>query len=283
MKYIRSLTAFLALFALFCGCGSAFAKESGHSVVLATTYPMFFLADQLTEGVEDVTVEVLVQEQVSCLHDYTLTTTQMKTIEQADLLVMNGLDLEHFLESALAGIPEEQIIDASAELSVEDPHYWLSVPCYQTAAKTVAEALIRHYPAGESKIRENLDALTGQLSELQEELTGQLETLRCRELITFHDGFGLFASALDLTIGAAIEEEEGAEASAQQLQQVCQLIEAHSIPAIFTERNGSTNAAQIIATETGVKTFTLNTMMDGETDYFTAMRENVKAIREALS
>lgn len=283
MKYVRFLSAVLLFTFLFAGCGSETVQTTGDSVVLATTYPMFFLVNQLTEDVEGVTTELLVQEQVSCLHDYTLTTTQMKTIEGSDLLVMNGLDLEHFLESALSGIPEGNIIDASQDLAVEDPHYWLSIPCYETAAETVAEALMEHYPEGEAQIHENLAALTASLSSLQEELTGALQNLRCRELITFHDGFSLFASSLDLTICASIEEEEGAEASARQLQDICNLIETRNIPAIFTERNGSTNAAEIISSETGVKAYVLNTMMDGTTDYFTAMRDNVNAVREALS
>lgn len=41
-----------------------------------------------------------------------------------------------------------------------------------------------------------------------------LESLSCRELITFHDGFSYFADAFDLTILRAMEEEAGSEASA---------------------------------------------------------------------
>ena len=42
-----------------------------------------------------------------------------------------------------------------------------------------------------------------------------LESLSCRELITFHDGFSYFADAFDLTILRAMEEEAGSEASAR--------------------------------------------------------------------
>lgn len=283
MKYLRHLILFSLMLVLLTGCGSHETVSSGKDTIVATTYPMYFLTSRLTEGMEDVTVEVLVQEQVSCLHDYTLTTTQMKTIEQADLLVINGLELEHFLESALSSFPEERMIDASAELSVEDPHYWLNISCFKTASATVAEALCARYPDSEAVIRENMNLLDNDLSALQEEMTSGLASLSCRELITFHDGFSLFAEGLNLTIAAAIEEEEGAEASAQQIQQICDLINSHNIPAIFVEKNGSTNASGIIASETGVQVFTLNTMMDGEADYFTAMRNNASAIREALS
>ena len=129
----------------------------------------------------------------------------------------------------------------------------------------------------------NQEQFTGELAALRDELETELTELSCREMITFHDGFAYFADAYGLTIAAAIEEEEGAEPSAAELQEICELIEQDNIPAIFVEKNGSTNAAEIIARETGVKIYTLTTIMDNETDYLTAMRENVQTVKEALS
>ena len=47
-----------------------------------------------------------------------------------------------------------------------------------------------------------------------------LESLSCRELITFHDGFSYFADAFDLTILRAMEEEAGSEASAREVADI---------------------------------------------------------------
>ncbi len=275
-RAVGLLTA--VLFCLLSGCGSV--STSGGDAILATTYPMYYLTARLTEGM-DVTVDVMVAEAVSCLHDYTLTTEQMKKIERADLLVMNGGELEEFMDAALARVPEEDRIVAEEDL--DDPHFWLSPLCYRDAAENIAGELISRYPAQTAQIESNLSALQAELSELQTELYGLLADLSCRELITFHDGFYWFADAFDLTIAAAVEEEEGAEASAAELREICRLIDSRNIPAIFKERNGPSNAASIISRETGVEVYTLNTMMDGQTDYFTAMRENAAAVREALS
>lgn len=287
MKYMRLLVFFSLLAVLFSGCGGEAAARQEGDLVLATTYPVYYLTDRLFEGVEDVQVDVLVQDQVSCLHDYTLTTAQMKKIEQAEYIVMNGGHLEHFLEGALEGIPEQRLVTAqpdeelllSGEEGETDPHYWLSPDLYSRMLDSVYTAMVKSYPQHEAALTANKALLVSQLLELSFDTT----TLSSRDMITFHDGFSYFAGACDVSIAAAIEEEEGAEASAQQIQEICDLILERNIPAIFVEKNGSTNAADIIAAETGVKVYTLDTMMDGENDYITAMKENFRVVKEALS
>lgn len=280
MKLSRLFMAMALLLSLLTGCGSGGETAAQGSTVLATTYPMYYLTNRLLAGAEDITAELMISDSVSCLHDYTLTTTQMKKVQRADMIVMNGGGLEDFMASALESVPPEQIIVAQ---ETEEPHYWLNPQAYQAAGVAISEALIQRYPEAHQVLSDNLRTLTAELEALQTELQSAISGVKSRELITFHDGFSQFADAFDLTILAAIEEEEGAEASAGELKEICDLIEAHHVPAIFVEKNGSTNAADIISRETGVQVFTLNTMMDGQTDYFTAMRENVQAVKEALS
>ena len=281
MKKLSCLMAVLLIFTMLTGCGAPAAEDG--DTVLATTYPMYYLSQRLLGGVDGVTVEVLVQEPVSCVHDYTLTTTQMVMIEKADLVVMNGADLEHFMESAMESVSEEKIVDCSSVLGTEDPHYWLNPAMYEAAMETLFEALNTRYPQHHKILSYNSQLLGQELTALQTELRESLAGLSCRELITFHDGFSSFATGLDLTVAAAIEEEEGSEASAKQIKEICDLMAEKNIPAVFVEKNGPTNAADIISAETGAQVFVLNTMMDGQTDYFTAMRENVAAVKEALS
>ena len=111
-------------------------------------------------------------------------------------------------------------------------------------------------------------------------------TLAHNQLITFHDGFQYFAQAFDLTLLKAIEEEEGATASAAEIQEIVELIREHHIPAIFTERNGSSATARAIAAETGCGVGELDMIMSGDgvglQPYLDAMSRNLVAIEEAL-
>ena len=78
-----------------------------------------------------------------------------------------------------------------------------------------------------------------------------------------------------------MEEESGSEASALELRELIELVEAHRLPAIFVERSGSDAAAKIIAAQTGVKIFTLDMAISGD-DYFDAMYHNIDTVKEAL-
>jgi zinc transport system substrate-binding protein len=80
-------------------------------------------------------------------------------------------------------------------------------------------------------------------------------------LITFHNGFSYFAEAFGLNMLCSIEEEEGSEASAEDITKIIGLVREYHIPAIFCEVNGSDSTAQAIARETGIKVYRLSTLM----------------------
>jgi zinc transport system substrate-binding protein len=211
----------------------------------------------------------------------------MKKIEQADLVVLSGAGLEDFMASALSSVPSDDLVDSSAgiELIDDDPHIWLDPERFAGQAENIALALIERYPDQAEIIRGNADALEQQLLSLKAELQNTLSDISCRELVTFHDGFTYLADAFDLNILAAIEEEEGAEASAAELKEIIELVEEHQLPAVFGERNGSTNALEIVSRETGVATGILDMLMSGDNGldaYMTGMRENITVIGDAL-
>ena len=79
-----------------------------------------------------------------------------------------------------------------------------------------------------------------------------------------------------------MEEESGSEASAKELIELIGLVQEHSLPAIFTEKNGSVSAAAILSGETGVSVYQLDMAMAGE-DYFEAMYRNIDTLKEALA
>ena len=99
--------------ALLCGCGAApSAPEEDKLTIVATTYPIYLFVSAVTQGVDGVEVERLNTGSVSCLHDYTLSMTDMKKLEKADVIAMNGAELESFMEDALA-TSDAVVIDCS--------------------------------------------------------------------------------------------------------------------------------------------------------------------------
>lgn len=310
-KLFAALLAAALLLTTACGGGSAPTGQEDDTLhILATTYPVYLFTTAVTEGVEGVEVTRLITEEVSCLHDYTLSVSDMKAIEKADVIVMNGVGLEDFMADALAA-SRAAVIDCSEGIELlpaaghhdhdhghehdgehYDPHIWLDPQRAIQMAARIRDGLMEidqiHTDAYLSNGTLVTALLTSWHSNLRDILTSDANTASSnRDLITFHDGFQYFADAFDLTILKAIEEEEGAEASAAEIKEIVALIEEHDIPVIFTEVNGSDSTAQAIARETGVRVAQLTTLMSGDGDelscYLDAQLSNAAAIVNGLA
>ena len=297
---MKRLFILVPLLLLLCGCG----RNTGYASIAATTLPVYEFTSRLCEGTS-LAVTRLVTEEVSCLHDYSLNVRQVKAAEAAEVIVISGAGLEEFLEDMLqdkqaidasAGVelivPEEHHHDHSHEAEEEnqdheghhheqDPHIWLSPANAIKMAENICLGLSGEYPQYSRIFQENLTGLILDLEELEAYGNQQLQSLACRDLITFHDGFSYFAEAFDLHIVRAVEEESGSEASAKELIHLIEEVEHHRLPAIFTEKSGSVSAAGIIARETGCRQFTLDMAMAGDS-YFEAMYHNLDTIQEAM-
>ena len=289
MKIIAILLAAVLVFSLLPGCSKA-----ENAQIAATTLPVYQFTTLLCQGT-DISVTRLVTESVSCLHDYSLNVSQVRALENAQVLVTSGLGLEDFMEDLIRDA--NCVIDSS--LGIEpmachdehqghhdhphetDAHIWLSPVNAKIMAANICDGLCTQFPAHAETFRSNLATLHGRLDDLLAYGQSQLKDLSCRDLVTFHDGFSYFAQAFDLHILEAMEEESGSEASAQELIHLIELVNEHHLPAIFTECNGSVSAAQIIVRETGANAFALDMAMAGE-DYFKSMYHNIDTIREAL-
>ena len=290
---MKKFLIILALCLLLSGCTPA-----GHADIAATTLPVWQFTCRLTEGT-DLTVTRLVTENVSCLHDYTLTVDQMKAIESAAVVVISGAGQEDFLSDALGSAGT--VIDASQGIELlegghhhqegeepvddhhhgSDPHIWLSPARAMEQASNICAGLSARYPQYAAIFEENLMGLLADLQALEVYGNRQLSDLESRHILTFHDGFTYLAHAFGIEIVEAIEEESGAEASAKELIHMIEEVRHHDVRAIFVEENGSGSAASIIAAETGAQCGMLSMAMSGD-DYFSAMYANIDALKEAL-
>ena len=162
-----------------------------------------------------------------------------------------------------------------------DPHTWLAPENMIAMTHTVETALAAEYPQHAALFAENADIWCGKLDELQAYGEQLLSSLSCRRLVTFHDGFAYFAKAFDLEIAASMEIEAGSEPSARELEEIISLLQDQGIPAVFTEINGTADAAELVARETGCAVFSLDTAISS-VNYLSAMTQNIDTIKEAL-
>ena len=297
------LSMLLSVLLLLPGCTQAPSGSSQEEglTVLATTYPVYLFARTVAQGVEGVTVERLNTGSVSCLHDYTLSVDDMKKIEGADVIAMNGAGLEDFMDDALAA-SSAAVIDCSQGVALFenadhiheegdgghdhghwDPHYWMDPGNAAVMVRNLQEGFALADPDHGDAYARNGEEAAGQLPSFAGDCTQALEEAEGAALITVHDGFRYFAQALGLPLLASIEEEEGSEASAMEINEITQLVKEHQLPVIFTEVNGSDATANAISRETGCQVAQLTMLMDGPEEgdlstYLEGVRSNVNTI-----
>ena len=315
MKRSIPLALLAALLLSLPSCGAGTAEEPRLTVV-CTTFPIYLFASSLTEGVEGVAVERLDTGSTSCLHDYTLSMADMKKLERADIIAVNGAGLEEFLEDALAA-SDAKVIDCSQGVVLLeslshrhdedeedehghdhghwDPHYWMDPSRAAVMLENLAEGLSLWDSGCAGAYRANLERARPEIEALLPLAAGNLylypdgavmSWVSPHRLITFHDGFQYFTEVYGFELLAAIEEEAGSEASAHEIVEITGLVNRYDIPAIFTEVNGSAATANSISRETGCQVRALNMIMDGEEagveGYVRAMEENLRTIWEAF-
>ena len=296
-KYVLML-AVLMLSLLLSGCGGQEAQKDkgGDFVIVTSFYPIYVDVLNITNGVEGVKVVNMTKPQTGCLHDYQLTTEDLKTLESADAFVVNGAGMESFLDKVTSQQKNLKIIDASKSDKINllkdgeeaNPHVWLSVTYAIEQVKAITSQLCEADPKHERQYKDNAMAYVEKLSDLREEMHSELDSLPHKEIVTFHEAFPYLAKEFRLKIVSVIEREPGTEPAPKELEELIEQVRALPVKVLFTEPQYSPTAAETIARETGAKLYKLDPVVTGEATpeakdaYLSAMRENMKVLKEAL-
>lgn len=294
MKKILSLALIILTFAL-CGCGSE-KKDDDKLKIVTSFYPMYLDALNITRGVSGVEVVNLTPPQTGCLHDYQLTPEDMKVLETADILIVNGLGMESFLDKVIETHPNLKIIDASdspeivpiMEDGVPNPHVWTSLTYSIQQVKNILRQLSELDLDRADKYRMHALEYVDELTTLRDEMHLSLTMLPNKDIVTFHEAFPYFAAEFNLNIVAVIEREPGTEPTPQELAETIEKINSLPVKVIFTEPQYSPKAAETIARETGAQIFELDPIVTGEAkpenlmDYVDRMLNNLIILTKAL-
>lgn len=297
-KYVLcAMMVMLSLLAAGCGGNEAQkGSKEGEFVIVTSFYPMYIDVLNITEGVEGVKVVNMTKPQTGCLHDYQLTTEDLKTLESADAFVVNGGGMESFLDKVASQQKNLKIIDASKSDKInflkdgdeENPHVWLSVTYAIEQVKAITSQLCEADPAHEKQYRDNAMAYVEKLMNLREEMHGELDNLSHKDIVTFHEAFPYLAKEFRLNIVSVVEREPGTEPSPKELEELIAQVKALPVKVLFAEPQYSPVAAETIARETGAKLYQLDPVVTGEAKpeakdaYLNTMRENMKVLKEAL-
>lgn len=295
MKKLISLLLLVIMCFMALGCDSKQAEKKDFTIV-TSFYPMYIDVINITKDVEGVKVINMTKPQTGCLHDYQLTTEDMKTLEQADVFVANGAGMESFLDKATKQNKNMKVVEASNYKDInfikdgdeDNPHVWMSVTYSIAQVKAITAALCEADPAHKDAYRKNALDYCMKLEKLKKEMHEELDDLPYKDIVTFHEAFPYLAKEFKLNIVSVIEREPGTEPTPQELETTIAKVNTLPVKVLFTEPQYSPAAAETIAKETGAKIYQLDPVVTGEANleamdaYISAMKKNMNILKEAL-
>ena len=299
-KLTKILTIVFAASMLLTGCNNSAESnnsiESNNKLTIVTSfYPMYISTLNIVKDIPDVEVINMTAPQTGCLHDYSLSTKDLKTLSSADIFVINGAGMESFLDDVIDEYSDLKIIEASNGISlIEDtdhdvnPHVWVSISKNIEEVSNIAKELSAFDPNHASEYEANADAYISKLENLRTEMHAALDNVNNKDIITFHEAFPYFAEEFNLNIAGVIEVEPDSEPSAKEVENIISIINEKNIKALFTEPQYSSKIADTIAKETRASIYTLDPIVTGDAnedaydDYIVKMQENLNTLKEAL-
>ncbi|MCX4998394.1 metal ABC transporter substrate-binding protein [Streptomyces longwoodensis] len=293
-----------------CGGDTAAAGNTDKFDVVASFYPMAFLAERI--GGDHAHVTSLTQPGQEP-HDLEISARQTARLQESDA-VLYLKNLQPSVDGAVAQSGVRTKIDAASLTSLEkhgnevgghaaehddhegseggessglDPHIWLDPVRYAQVAEGVGAAFAKADPGHAADYRKNTADLVRQLDALNTEFKTGLAATRTKVFLTTHAAFGYLAERYGLTEEAINGLDPESEPSAARVKELEKMAKADGVTTVFYETLVSDKTAKTVAKDAGLRTDVLDPI-EGITeksrgeDYLQVMRANLTALKTAL-
>ena len=246
-------------------------------------------------------------------HDWEPTIRDTERLQKTDMIIVNGIGYEHWLNSLelsdIAGIlvdtsngistldsanhDEEKHDDHAKEdghddednhnHGVLDPHIWLNPVFAQLQVKNIANALSNSDPTNKNYYQSNAAIYNQKLNLLDTKIRTELSGCKT-DFITFHDAFSYFSEEYGLTQHTIISSTDShGDVTPKTLEHIISLARELNIKVIFAEENTSTKTSQVIADEIGGKVLVLSPLeIVSDETYVEKMTQNLESLKDAL-
>ena len=294
------------------------AKENRKKIVVS-----FSILEDIVSviGGKRVHVTSLVRRNMDS-HMFQPTPRQAKIVASADLVIINGLGFEGWMERLVkaSGYKGKTIVatDNIPKLKFEDdhddhkkddhghkkdhddhhghghgewdPHVWLSVPNMKIYVTNVAEAMSRMDPSSKTYYMKNLKKYISDLNNLDKFIRRSINSIpkKDRVVITSHEAFGHLSNEYGIEFLAPQGLSTETRASASKIASIVRFIKKHSVKAVFPENITDNRLIEQIAKQTKIKigaslySDALSEKNGPAGTYLNYMRYNVNTIVNAL-
>lgn len=294
-------------------------KKDDEFTIVTSFYPTYIAVKNIADGIGGVKVTNLTENHSGCLHDYQLTTNDMRKLEGADVFVMNGGGMESFLEDVVAKYSDLTVIDASKGITLLEPteghdhnheheheedakehdheedveehdhdhgnnaHVWMNPEYYLVQLANITRGLAD----ADSKHAKTYQKNEEEYASKVDEIKTQLQELRVKEgedeeIIIFHEAFAYLADYLGYEVVYSLDLDDESGLSAGKIAEVIDEVQKHDIKNLFTETQYADSIATNIADETGANVYVLSALTsdaDSENAYIEGMQRNIDVLK----
>ncbi len=276
------------------------SSDSTQITVIASFYPLYEFTKQV--GKEKVEVLLLVPSGVEP-HDWEPTITDLQKLHQSNIIVINGIGFENWVDDIDTVNSKVLVVDTSEgislindsffqkdenkdhdDYSLADPHIWLNPLMAKIQVSNIADALIQIDPNNKIFYQKNAKSYISKLEYLDEKIKNELSTCK-KDFIAFHKAFSHFAIQYELNQHTIINSNApNIEPTSKTLEEIIKLAKNFGINVIFTEEAVDTRTSEVIATEIGARVLVLSPIevMNENSDYIMKMENNLSNLKEAL-
>lgn len=308
----------LALPAVLAGCSTDDGGDDGTLEVLASFYPLQYVAEQV--GGDLVSVSNLTPPAAEP-HDLEVSPAQVREIGTADLVVYSS-GFQTAVDEAVETQSPEHVVDTSDVVTLEehpgtptdedaaadqdhadehadehaegdghdhaaegasDPHFWLDPTRVIDVGHAVAASLGEADPEHAAQFAENARTLEKSLKDLDADFAAGLEECASRTLVTSHEAFGYLAERYDLEQVGIVGLDPESEPSPARLREVGAIVEENDVSTIFTETLTSPKVAETLANDIGVTTAVLDPLEGLSKDAAEAGDDYVSVMQDNLA
>lgn len=246
------------------------ATTDGKLNIVTTVSPITSIVYNI--GGDRINLIGIVPEGVNS-HTFEPAPSDAKTLAEADLIFINGLNLEEpTRELAEANLkegaeiillgdqtitPEQYVFDFSfpEEAGSPNPHLWPNPFHSLKYAELVRDALSTRDATNAAYYQANYTAFAERIAALDEAIKAIIATIpeANRKLLTYHDSWAYFAPLYGMTVIGAIQPSDFAEPSARDVVDLITQIQAEEVPAIFGSEVFPSPILEQIAKESGAQ------------------------------
>jgi len=261
-------------------------------IAIASFYPLYEFTKNV--GSDKVEVSLLIPFGIEP-HDWEPTVKDLQKLQQADLLVINGVGFESWVDDFESIESNAVIVDTSNGISIikeldehesfGDPHIWLNPVMAQKQVENIAYALIEIDPTNKDYYTNNANSYIEKLDALDKKIIKELTTCEKKDFIAFHKAFTYFADQYGLNQHTILESTDPrTEPTSKTLENVIKLAKNLDLNVIFTEETVDIRTSEVIANEINGKVLVLSPLEIGDdnTSYIEKMEQNLLHLQEAL-